>query len=226
MATTTPLPPGSLSFDPCLNDLLIAEFTYIAQSTTQSSEDRARVSNYYLVTVGAAIAAIVSVKFDTTLPSVVYIALGIGFGVLALLGLFTVLSLIRLRAGWMAGASAMDTLKEYYIQTFNSVQFEHALEWTRKNLPAPNKLDSVAFWTACGAILIDSAMLAMAYLFLGIGLAAMPALDHSLIQNSLLIAAAYVVSQVAIYWWQLRPQIFAGKKPVQGELQTQEPKAA
>ena len=41
------------------HELLIAEFNYIATSTNQSSEDRARVSNYYLVTIGASIAAIV-----------------------------------------------------------------------------------------------------------------------------------------------------------------------
>ena len=44
------------------HELTVAEFNYIGQSTNQSSEDRARVSNYYLVTIGAAIAAILSEK--------------------------------------------------------------------------------------------------------------------------------------------------------------------
>ena len=33
-----------------VNDILIAEFNYIASTAFQANEDRARVSNYYLMT--------------------------------------------------------------------------------------------------------------------------------------------------------------------------------
>jgi hypothetical protein len=40
--------------------ILIAEFEYIAQVAFQANEDRARLTNFYLVTLGSFIAAIVS----------------------------------------------------------------------------------------------------------------------------------------------------------------------
>ena len=41
-----------------VNEILVAEFEYIATTAFQANGDRARVSNYYLMTAGAAVAAI------------------------------------------------------------------------------------------------------------------------------------------------------------------------
>jgi len=41
-----------------VNEILVTEFEYIAATAFQANEDRARVSNYYLMTAGAAVAAI------------------------------------------------------------------------------------------------------------------------------------------------------------------------
>jgi len=41
-----------------VNEIVVAEFEYIATTAFQANEDRARVSNYYLMTAGAAVAAI------------------------------------------------------------------------------------------------------------------------------------------------------------------------
>jgi hypothetical protein len=46
------------------NEILQAEFGCIAQCAFQANEDRARVSNYYLVTVAAAVGALVSGKLE------------------------------------------------------------------------------------------------------------------------------------------------------------------
>jgi len=41
-----------------VNEILVGEFEYIAKTAFQANEDRAWVSNYYLMTAGAAVAAI------------------------------------------------------------------------------------------------------------------------------------------------------------------------
>jgi hypothetical protein len=194
-ANPAPPPPA-----PSLNALLIAEFEYIAQATLQSSEDRARVSNYYLVTTGAAVAAILGAKFDASMTRAVYVAIGVGFGVLALLGVFTLLTLIRLRAGWMNGAEAMDKIKEYYAEIYPDAQlFEKAFDWQRASLPPPGRLNSVAFWTAATAILVDSAMMTMAVAYTGVGITN-TAIDPPLFLIGLAFAAAFAVIQLCLYW--------------------------
>ena len=52
--------PGPLD----VNEILVAEFEYIAKTAFQANEDRARVSNYYLMTAGAAVAAILGAKIE------------------------------------------------------------------------------------------------------------------------------------------------------------------
>ncbi len=194
------LPPPPL--DPHLNSLLIAEFTYIADSTNKSSEDRARVSNYYLATIAAAAAAVFGRTLDNTAQATVNSAIGIGFLVLALIGLFTVLSIIRLRAGWMAGANAMDAIKEYCAKIYDKAQLDSAFEWERKDLPPAGKINSVAFWTASSMIAIDSAMMALAVIF-GIAGISGKALDDWLMWEGLGGGLGFAILQLVVYWRQL-----------------------
>ena len=56
MATNEPLP---VEFD----ELLAAEFDYIAQTAIQANEDRARVSSFYLIAVGSLVAALFGTQF-------------------------------------------------------------------------------------------------------------------------------------------------------------------
>ncbi len=194
-ANPAPPPPA-----PSLNALIIAEFEYIAQATLQSSEDRARVSSYYLVTTGAAVAAILGAKFDVGMNGTVNFAIGVGFFVLALLGVFTLLALIRLRAGWMDGAKAMDKIKEYYAEIYPDAQlFEKSFDWQRASLPPPGKLNSVAFWTAAAAILVDSAMMTMAVAYVGVGITN-TAIDPTLFLISVVVAALFAGAQIYLYW--------------------------
>jgi hypothetical protein len=205
--SANPAPPKP---DSSLNTLLVAEFEYIAQATLQSSEDRARVSNYYLVTTGAAVAAILGAKFDVGMNGTGNFAIGVGFFVLALLGVFTLLALIRLRAGWMDGAKAMDKIKEYYAEIYPDAQlFEKSFDWQRASLPPPGKLNSVAFWTAAAAILVDSAMMTMAVAYVGVGITN-AAIDPTLFLIGLASAAAFAVMQLYMYWHYL-PRTKSGK---------------
>ncbi|MEO5887697.1 MAG: hypothetical protein ABIQ77_08545, partial [Anaerolineales bacterium] len=50
--------PPPLDFD----ELLAAEYDYIAQTASQAHEDRARVSSFYLIAVGSLVAALFSTQ--------------------------------------------------------------------------------------------------------------------------------------------------------------------
>ena len=70
------------------NDILIAEYEYIANSAIQANEDRARVSSFYLIAVGSLVAALFSTQiFDTnkSLVTLSFLFSGLFF-VLTLLG--------------------------------------------------------------------------------------------------------------------------------------------
>src|SRR5436309_9614593 len=92
MANDNPLP---VEFD----ELLAAEFDYIAQTAIQAHEDRARVSSFYLIAVGSLVAAMFGTQFfDLNSPSrTINIMFSGLFGLLTLLGTSTVMQLARLR---------------------------------------------------------------------------------------------------------------------------------
>jgi hypothetical protein len=48
-----------------VDTILAAEYNYAAQTAFQANEDRARVTSFYLVTVGSFLAAILSTQFIT-----------------------------------------------------------------------------------------------------------------------------------------------------------------
>ena len=73
-------------------DLLKAEYEYIAQTAYQANEDRARGASFYFVSVGSIVAAILGTQFTDADPGKEYQA-GIGQGV----------------------SNAMDRLAQYYI---------------------------------------------------------------------------------------------------------------
>lgn len=207
MSTTLPTssdpPPRP---DPQLNALIVSAFEYIAQTAVGSDEDRARVSNYYLVTAGTAVAAIVGSKLDPSAPKEISLGFSVVFGALFFLGLFTLLSLIRLRAGWMSSASAMNQIVKYYRDAYQSdkVQLEQVLPWMLGKLPAAGKPNSVAFWIAMSAILVDSMMAAGAILFYYLG-QGLKALERPLLDNAVWGFAIAVGGQLLIYFWSLHP---------------------
>ena len=82
---------------------------------------------------------------------------------LAALGLITLLSLVRLRAGWLNGVMAMNQIKKYYERIYPAAHLEKALVW--RKLPSATKRDSVAFYTALSVVLVDSAMLGLGVIF-------------------------------------------------------------
>lgn len=140
-----PKPADGNELDP--DEILVAEFNYIAQSAFQANEDRARVSNYYIVAVFATIGAILSANVFASsagglAPTIIYVALGGMFVVLTAIGYYTIQQLARLRVAWEDSAQAMNKIKNYYRRKYTHIA--PAFFWTKDTIPDPTRSDSVA----------------------------------------------------------------------------------
>lgn len=149
-----------------LDELLAAEYNYIAQTANQANEDRARVSSFYLIAVGSLIAALfgtqffMSGSFDPTV-SIMFSGL---FLLLTLLGISTVLQLARLRAAWHESMLAMNQLKDFMVQ--QSPELASAFRWKTSTLPSKYKTNSVSYYQAVEVALIGGLMSGAGIFFL------------------------------------------------------------
>jgi len=148
-----------------MDELLAAEFDYIAQTALQANEDRARVSSFYLVAVGSLVAAMFSTQlFDPNfLTSTVDIMFGGLFLLLTLLGTSTIMQLARLRMAWYESMLAMNQIKDYMMSENKSLV--KAFRWKMTTLPAKYKRDSVSYYQAFEVALISGLMFAAAVFF-------------------------------------------------------------
>lgn len=158
MPTTNPLPVE-------LDELLAAEFDYIAQTAIQANEDRARVSSFYLIAVGSLLAAMFGTQFFdpnffTQTVSIMFSGL---FILLTLLGTSTIMQLARLRAAWYESMLAMNQLKAYMMNENKSLV--QAFRWTANTLPAKYKRGSVSYYQAVEVALISALMFGAAAFF-------------------------------------------------------------
>src|SRR5215510_12211246 len=96
-----------------LDELLAAEYNYIAQTANQANEDRARVSSFYLVAVGSLLAGLFGTQLIDAGHFTVEVKLMFSglFIILTLLGASTVMQLARLRAAWYESMLAMNQIK-------------------------------------------------------------------------------------------------------------------
>jgi F0F1-type ATP synthase assembly protein I len=148
-----------------LDELLAAEFDYIAQTAIQANEDRARVSSFYLIAVGSLVAAMFGTQlfdpnFFTQTVSLMFSGL---FVLLTLLGTSTVMQLARLRGAWYESVLAMNQLKEYMMNENESLV--RAFRWTAHTLPAKYKRGSVSYYQALEVALISGLMFGAAAFF-------------------------------------------------------------
>lgn len=159
MTDDEPLP---VEFD----ELLAAEFDYIAQTAIQANEDRARVASFYLIAVGSLVAALFGTQFfDLNSPSRTVNLMFSGlFGLLTLLGASTIMQLARLRAAWYESALAMNQLKEYMMS--ENKRLATAFRWTTNTLPSKFKKNSVSYFQAIEVSLISGLMFSAAIFFL------------------------------------------------------------
>jgi hypothetical protein len=152
----------SVEFD----ELLAAEFNYIAQTAIQANEDRARVSSFYLIAVGSLVAALLGTQFfdiNSPLRNVNLIFSGL-FALLTLLGASTVMQLAHLRTAWHESALAMNQIKDYMMS--QDITLNQAFRWKTSTLPSKYKKDSVSYYQAREVALISGLMFGAAAFFL------------------------------------------------------------
>ncbi|HLO30740.1 MAG TPA: hypothetical protein VK249_16460 [Anaerolineales bacterium] len=153
--------PSPVDFD----ELLAAEFDYIAQTAAQANEDRARVSSFYLIAVGSLVAALFSTQFfdpNFFSQTVDFMFSGL-FVLLTLLGTSTILQLARLRAAWYESMLAMNQLKDYMMSENKSLV--RAFRWKTNTLPAKYKTGSVSYYQTLEVSLISGLMFGAATFF-------------------------------------------------------------
>lgn len=149
-----------------LDELLAAEYEYIAQTATQANEDRARVSSFYLIAVGSLVAALFGTQLfdaDKFTQAVKLMFSGL-FILLTLLGTSTIMQLARLRAAWYESMLAMNQIKDFAMK--QNPELKSAFRWKAETLPAKYKTDSVSYYQAFEVALIGGLMFGAAVFFL------------------------------------------------------------
>ena len=189
-------PTKTASLNP--NDILTAEFDYIAQTAFQANEDRARVTNFYLVTLVGFIAALFGSQMQNLMVPHVYWAFAALFVVLFLASILTLLQLVRLREAWFASVKAMNTIKAYYQATLPGFELDRAFAWNALTMPAKHKPWSVGFLLALQVALLDGATAGAAVIFVGLTWGAW--LWRAAVATFLVCGAG----QMVVYWALLR----------------------
>lgn len=146
------------------DDVLNAEYEYIAATVFQANEDRSRVSSFYFVSVGSLVAAILSAAFSTNDLKSVSIAFSGLFVALTALGALTLAQLARLRAAWHESVQAMNQIKDFYIK--HNKEIEPAFKWRLKSLPPTDKPYSIANLMAVEVSLLGAITAAASVYFL------------------------------------------------------------
>ena len=180
-----------------MDELLAAEFDYIAQTAVQANEDRARVSSFYLIAVGSLVAALFGTQlFDNeNFTSTVKFMFSGLFILLTLLGTSTVIQLGRLRAAWHESMLAMNQLKDFAMR--QSPELIEAFRWKTTTLPSKYKKGSVSYFQAIEVSLISGLMFGASIFFLVQAFIPVVGLLHWTV--ALPIGLVMVFIQLAIY---------------------------
>jgi hypothetical protein len=179
-----------------LDELLAAEYSYIAQTAHQANEDRARVSSFYLVAVGSLLAGLFGTQlFDAGhFTAAVRLMFGGLFVMLSLLGASTVMQLARLRSAWYESMLAMNQIKDFAMR--QSPELIDAFRWKTGTLPPKFKTGSVSYSQAIQVAMISGLMFSAAVFFLQQAFVAVSLLTWS-ISAGFGVLAVYV--QLAVY---------------------------
>ena len=149
-----------------MDTILSAEYNYAAQTAFQANEDRARVTSFYLVTVGSFLAAILSTQFITS-PSVLILgSFSLLFLIISIMGLLTLLQLARLRAAWHESILAMNQIKEFYVRYTPHYPLDQAFRWRTSSIPKKEKPNSISFLLVLEVTLLGALSFAVGIVFL------------------------------------------------------------
>ena len=175
------------------DDILIAEYEYIASTAHDANEDRSRVASFYFVSVGSIVAAILGTQFAKDNLKSVSVAFSILFFVLTLLGTLTIAQLARLRAAWHESIEAMNQIKDFYIHRFPDT--EPAFKWRIRTIPPTDKPYSIANLIALEVTLLGALTTAAAFYFILFALGEVTLLSWVIITISFAAGAAFQ------WWW-------------------------
>ncbi len=142
--------------------ILAAEFEYIAGTASQANEDRARVSSFYLVSVGSLAAALFGMQFTNGAfdPRTLNGLLAILFAAVTALGSLTIAQLARLRGAWFESMLAMNQIKEYVVG--RDKELAKAFRWNGKTAPPIYKKNSISYQQAAEVALMSGLTFGMA----------------------------------------------------------------
>ncbi len=175
------------------DEILKAEYNYIANTVFQANEDRSRVASFYFVTVGSLVAAILGTIFSASNIKDFALAFAGLFAILTALGALTLAQLARLRAAWHESVEAMNQIKDFYIK--NNKEIEPAFKWRVKTIPAPDKRFSIANLMAVEVSILSAITSAVVLYFLLLKLGDIEWWGWAL------IAAAFLVGYIAQWTW-------------------------
>lgn len=182
------------------NALLIAEFEYIAQTAFQATEDRSRATTLYLVTTGSLIAAILSTQVEQLQATETYWSFAILFCGLSFFSLLTLLQLARLRIAWLSSVTAMNHIKQFYIEHSQQPDLERAFFWNVRTLPTASKPWSVASLLMLQVALLGGLAAGAAIIFFGLA----NQLQAWLWGGASLIGGGFFFIQIGLYYALLR----------------------
>lgn len=142
-----PLPPAG---DPVLDSAAILgkEFDYAQRTAGEAMSDRHTMINFYLVFVGVVLSAIVAQVTGAAGARFLGTALA---WLLAAIGWFYFIQVIRLRMAWHESARAMSQIKEFYFQhakDFDQAELRRAFRWQAYTLPAADRPWTIFFYSA------------------------------------------------------------------------------
>lgn len=144
-------------------DILSAEFAYIAETANQANEDRATVVSFFLIAVGSPLAAFFTTDLLGSSDQIIYNLFSGLFFILTVLGTTTILQLARLRAAWYESMMAMNQMKEFLINK-SELDISGAFRWRAGTAPPKFKVNSVGFYQAL-EVAILSGLLFGAFIF-------------------------------------------------------------
>lgn len=154
MESITPSASVAEHLDP--DEILKQEFAYARDTALQANNDRTQVVNLYLLLVGGLGSVLLGLPAlargaGFELPP---LALGSVLILVGILGLFSVLKLIRLRQAWHESVLAMNRIKDFYLAHFP--EMAPAFRWRTETIPAPGAVGTITFDLAVLVALIDS----------------------------------------------------------------------
>lgn len=180
-------------------EIVTAEFNYIASTAFQANEDRARVTQFYFVTVGTFIAALFGSQLENVDLPQLYAAFAIAFGLIFILGGLTTYQLVRLRLAWYESIQAMNQIKSAAAR--EHPHLEGYFRWRVDTQPRLFKPASLGFVLALMVALFSGFALGSAFAF---GQLALGSVQVAWSTSVLVGLLGMGVMLVLVYWLPLR----------------------